>query len=180
MDTSTLENALERLGTRLEFHREVELLIVGGSAGMLTGVLPAMRTTLDCDVMVYLPEEAAGAVEHAAESVARELSLDAKWLNSQVQIRRDALPENWFTRRVWVGSWGRLRVFAISRIDLLAMKVLAGRAQDLEDIRAMHPRRDDVEFVRSYLDSLQSKGTTRQQIDDARIVLAWLQEQVRA
>ena len=175
MDTALVEQALERLGQRFSYHTEVELVLVGGAAGMLTGVLPASRTTLDCDVMAYLPEQAMPAVEQAAEWVAREMGLSAKWLNSDVQIRRDALPLDWKTRRVWIGAWGRLRVFAVSRVDLIAMKVLAGRGQDIEDIRSMRPRTDELDFVRRYLGMLADAGTLPAQIDDARTLLGSLE-----
>ncbi|MFZ4575111.1 MAG: DUF6036 family nucleotidyltransferase [Phycisphaerales bacterium] len=175
MDTTTVEHALTRLGERFSYHSQVELLLVGGAACMLTGLLPPSRTTSDCDVMAYTPESAMGAVESAAEEVAKELGLARTWLNSNVQLRRDALPDGWESRRVWVGTWGRLRVFAASRVDLIAMKVLAGRAQDLEDIRSMKPRPDDVEFVRRYLDELPAKGTSPTQITDARELLTSLE-----
>jgi len=55
------------------------------------------------------------------------------------------------------------------------MKVLAGRAQDLEDIMSMKPRADDVEFVKRYLDGLATKGTTADQIAEAREVLGSLE-----
>ncbi len=171
MNTAAVEQALEKLGERFSYHTEVELLLVGGAAGMLTGLLPPARTTTDCDVMAYVPEDAMGAVEHAAEKVARELGLATNWLNSSVQLRRDALPDDWRSRRVWIGTWGRLNVYAVSRVDLIAMKVLAGRAQDLEDIMSMKPRADDVEFVKRYLDGLATKGTTADQIAEAREVL---------
>jgi len=54
------------------------------------------------------------------------------------------------------------------------MKVLAGRDQDIEDLQAMGVRADDVQFVRAYLDSLPDRGTTPEQIDDARELLASL------
>ena len=157
---------------RLSYHTGVDLLLVGGAAGMLTGVLPPARTTSDCDVMAYVPEDAMGAVERAAEQVAGELGLAANWLNSDVQLRRDALADDWPSRRIWVATWGQLRVFAVSRVDLIAMKVLAGRAQDLEDIRWMKPRPDDVEFVQRYLDGLPGEGTSPEQIAEAKDVLA--------
>lgn len=171
MNAASLERALERVGECLSYHTDIELLLVGGAAGMLTGLLPPSRTTLDCDVMAYEPEKAMAAVELAAERVAQELGLAPTWLNSDVQIRLDALPADWRTRRVWIGSWGRLIVFAASRMDLIAMKVLAGRPQDLEDIHSMHPRPDDVEFVRAYLNSLEARGTSPDQIRDARTLL---------
>ena len=175
MNTGAVERALEKLGERFSYHTEVELLLVGGAAGMLTGLLPPGRTTTDCDVMAFVPEAAMGAVELAARQVAGELGLAATWLNSNVQLRRDALPDDWQRRRVWIGTWGQLRVFAVSRVDLIAMKVLAGRVQDLEDIRSMRPRSDDVEFVRRYLDGLPVKGTTPEQVDEAREVLESLE-----
>ena len=177
MNASAVEQALSTLGKRFSYHTEVELLLVGGAAGMLTGLLPPARTTIDCDVMVYVPEDAMGAVELAAAQVAGELGLGETWLNSNVQLRRDALPDDWETRRILIGRWGRLRVFAVSRIDLIAMKVLAGRPQDLEDIHSMKPRRDDVEFVRRYLDGLPAKGTMLNEIDEARELLESLEIQ---
>jgi hypothetical protein len=180
MNTSAVEQALAALGRRFSFHGEVDLLLVGGAAGMLTGLLPASRTTTDCDVMVYAPESAMDAVERAAAEVAGALGLAANWLNSDVQIRRDVLPEDWRSRRVFVGSWGLLRVFAASRIDLIAMKVLAGRPQDLEDLRSMRPRSDDLEFVRRYLDHLLATGTSAEEVSDARVVLDSLEPSDRA
>lgn len=115
------------------------------------------------------------AMEVFAAEVAAELGLAETWLNSDVQLRRDALPDGWETRRTLIGSWGQLRVFAVSRIDLIAMKVLAGRAQDLEDIRSMRLRRDDVEFVGRYLDGLPAKGTAPEQIAEARELLETLE-----
>jgi hypothetical protein len=177
MDVSAVEQALSRLGERFSYHTEVELLLVGGAAGMLTGLLPPLRTTIDCDVMASVPEDAMGAVEHAAARIAAELGLAETWLNSDVQLRRDALPDGWEIRRILIGNWGQLRVFAVSRIDLIAMKVLAGRAQDIEDLRSMKPRADDVEFVRRYLDSLPAKGTRLHEIAEARELLASLEIQ---
>lgn len=142
---------------------------------MVTGVLASTRVTSDFDVMDYVPKEAMPAVELAAEQVAKELGLAPNWLNSNVQLRVDALPDGWNQRKIPVGTYGRLRVYAASRPDLIAMKVLAGRDQDIEDLQAMRVRRDDVEFVHEYLDSLDSKGTKREQIEEARVLLESLE-----
>jgi len=55
------------------------------------------------------------------------------------------------------------------------MKVVAGRAQDLDDLRDMRVRRDEVGFVQRYLDALSEKGTNQEQIDDAVDVLETLE-----
>lgn len=171
MNTSTVEQALRRLGEALEYHRDIEILLVGGAAGMVTGALAPNRVTTDCDVMVCIPPDAMSAVELAAERVAEELSLSPTWLNSDVQLRLDALPDGWERRKIPVGAFGRLQVYAASRPDLIAMKALAGRDQDIEDLQAMRIRRDDVEFVSDYLNSLESKGTKPEQIEEARALL---------
>lgn len=171
MNTSTVETAFRRLGERVEYPTDIELLLVGGAAAMLTGVLPPQRTTRDCDVMLYSPERATSVVETAADKVGMELALAEGWLNSDVHLRIDTLPNGWKKRRVLVGQFGKLTVFAASRLDLIAMKVIAGRPQDLEDLQAMTVRSDDVEFVRSHLSTLNKKGTTQPQIEDAFAIL---------
>lgn len=175
MTSTVLETALRRLGALVSYHRDIEILLVGGAAGMMTGVLPGARTTTDCDVMVYMPEDALAAVESAAGRVAEELGLADRWLNSDAQIRRDVLPDGWERRKVMVGVFGILHVDAASRPDLIAMKVLAGRTQDLEDLASLRPRQDELDFVAMYLAGLESKGTSREQIEDARLVLSTLE-----
>lgn len=175
LPTPLLEQALRQLGESLELPQDVSILLVGGAAGMMTGLLSVDRVTTDCDVMLYLPPEAMAAVEYAATSVANTLKLPDNWLNSDVQLRRDALPEGWDQRKVWVCTHGQLTVWAASRPDLIAMKVLAGRDQDLEDLSDMRVRPDDVAFVQSYLRGLAAKGTPPDQIADAQALLASLE-----
>lgn len=175
MNTSTVERALRRLGEVLEYHRDVEILLVGGAAGMITGVLAPDRVTTDCDVMVSIPPEAIAVIELAADRVAEGMSLSPTWLNSDVQIRLDALPDGWEQRKTPVASYGRLKVTAASRPDLIAMKVLAGRDQDIEDLQAMRVRPDDVEFVSAYLNALGRKGTRPEEVEEARALLESLE-----
>jgi hypothetical protein len=175
MQAEVIERALALLGERLSYPSDIEILLVGGAAGMLTGQLAPTRTTIDCDVMAALPPDALSTVERAAQELSDEMGLAPNWLNSDVQLRRDALPTTWRSRRVLVGQWGRLRVLAISRLDLLAMKVLSGRPQDLEDIRAIGPTSDDLRFVREYLEALPDRGTLASEVDEARELLLALE-----
>lgn len=177
MNTSIVEQALARLGQVFKYERDVEILLVGGAAGMLTGVLAQARTTTDCDVMVSDPAGAIGELEAAARTVAASLELAPDWFNSHVQLRLDALPDGWRNRRAWVGSYGRVQVWAASRVDLIAMKVLAGRAQDLEALEELKVLQEDIEFTRAYLENLHKKGTQQQQIDDAMDLLESLEPQ---
>jgi hypothetical protein len=177
LNTSLIEQALRRLGQVVEYHSDIELLLVGGAAGMLSGLLARTRTTTDCDVMVYTPPHAMAAVELAASIVAQELDLPPNWLNSDVQLRIDTLPDGWKSRRVLIDTCGPLRIFAASRPDLIAMKVIAGRAQDLEDLRDLKLRDDDKVFVRTHLATLKDKGTSQSQIDEALETLEALETQ---
>ena len=90
LDVSIVERALSRLGAVLEYHTDIDILLVGGAAGLLTGVLARGRTTTDCDVMVAVPAEGLFAVERAAAIVAQELGLAERWFNSDVELRCDA------------------------------------------------------------------------------------------
>lgn len=102
--------------------------------------------------MVIAPRETEDALLAAADDVAAELGLPACWFNTDVQLLIHALPMGWQDRRVLACASGRLRVDAIGRVDLLAMKVYAGRAQDLQDIRDMEPLLHELRVVASFID----------------------------
>ncbi len=128
--------------------------------------MPPGRTTLDCDVMEYEPEAAEKAVEQAAEAAGKEFDLPDKWLNSDVQWHRDSLPEGWHERRCFVGTYGRLRIFAAGRQDLIVMKLISGRAQDLQDVETLI-RADDVAFIRDCLAQLGKKSSVSEKVPEA-------------
>lgn len=171
-----LETALRETGEALEYASEVEILIVGGAAGLLTGVLPPARTTFDCDVMVFVPAQAWHAVEQAGRRVARKLGLAPTWLNGEAnEMFRYRLPDGWEARRRSVGRFGRLTAFAVGRMDLIAMKVIAGRPQDREDLAELRPTPAELEFVGAYLDGLVVKGADARLVEDARVLLESLE-----
>jgi hypothetical protein len=147
---TTLHRALEATGRHLDWNGEVEILVVGGAAGMVTGLFPPERMTADCDVVRVVPKDASAAMGKAATAAAKELNLSADWLSEQVQ-QLDVLPDGWRRRRKQVGKFGNLVVYAAGRRDLLAMKVYANRPQDRADILSMGLKPDDIAFVRQYL-----------------------------
>jgi len=169
MNNSTVATALAALADALEHPAHVETLLVGGAAGMLTGELPASRTTTDCDVMVYAPEDAFEALALAAAAVAERLSLARGWFNTgAMSLGAGVLPGDWRGRAAVVLEHESLTVLAAGRRDLIAMKVYAHRAQDLEDLDAMRVRRSEAGFVRAHLDTL---GANPDRVSDARAVL---------
>ena len=117
MEASEIDDAIARMCKDFVWHIPVEILIVGGAAGMVTGVLGPDRITGDIDVMSYRPGEAMAEVELLADRLGKEMGLPDGWFNSDVQIRSDSLPTGWAERRMFVqrGTW--LAVYAASRLD---------------------------------------------------------------
>jgi hypothetical protein len=154
MDRTDILQHLCRLGELLDLPEPVEILLVGGAAGVLTRQLVPERTTTDCDVIRYKPDEAESPILETARQVANEFGLPVNWMNSQA-MSLNILPDGWHTRKVLVGEFGLLAVFALSRRDLLATKFYAGHPRDLDDITAMAPAQEELEFVRTYLNMLR-------------------------
>jgi hypothetical protein len=146
--------ALRETAFCLEWKGEVEILLVGGVAAMLTHELPADRVTQDCDIMNFSPEQARHAVFDAANKVAQAKGLPQNWLNSQA-MQLNVLPDGWRSRRKHICKYGQLSIYAVSRLDLLCMKFYANRPQDREDIMEMKPTSGEMAYVRKYLDMLR-------------------------
>jgi len=179
MACDDVDRAIHQLCVRFEWHERVEILIVGGSAGMLTGLLARDRVTGDCDVCHYDPSHGKAwvEVEITADLIGAELQLPTNWLNSNVKIREDSLPDGWRDRRVLIEQGNWIHVYAISRPDLIAMKFLAGRPQDLEDLEELGVENDDITFTEQYLESLSVKGTCSSEIANAReLVNSWIKK----
>lgn len=166
LDSHLLKEVFRAMGEHFKSDVEVEVLIVGGAALALTGHLPPGRTTLDCDVVEYDPEDAEKAVEAAAAVAGKEFDLPETWFNSDVRWHRDSLPEGWRQRRHSVGAFGKLRIFAADRRDLIVMKLVAGRARDLQDIETLI-QEDDVRRIRECLTQLSKISAVAEEVSEA-------------
>ena len=129
LDRAAITEALRRLGERLAYRGVVaDLYVFGGAAMALAYDL--RRSTRDVDA-VFHPH---GVVLAEADSVALELGLPRWWLNEQASAY--AAPGGDADAPLVFDHPG-LRVHAASAAHLLAMKVLAGRRRDAEDIRLL-------------------------------------------
>ncbi len=126
LDRAAITHAFGRLGDRLAQRGIVADLYVFGGAAMAMAY-DARRATRDIDA-VFSPH---GVVLEEARAVGQELGLPPWWLNEQASVYvaadRDVHAPRIFDHR-------GLRVSAASPEHLLAMKVLASRAKDVEDI----------------------------------------------
>jgi len=127
LDRSAIENAFRRLGERLARRGVIADLYVFGGAAMALAY-DARRSTRDIDA-VFQPH---GIVLDEAKAVAHELGLPQWWLNEQASVYVAPGGDSAAPR---VFDHPGLRVSAASPEHLLAMKVLAARRRDSDDIR---------------------------------------------
>jgi hypothetical protein len=155
----------------------IEILVVGGAAAMLTGLLPSERLTQDCDIMSFMPADTRDIVLEAAKQTADIKGLPPQWLNDQV-ISLNVLPDGWRSRRCFIAEFGKLKVYAVSRLDLLAMKFYANRPQDREDILNIKPTQGELEYIGRYLNMLKlpRRRADLDQIQDALRLLEAVRE----
>lgn len=104
--------------------------VVGGSAMVLAGYADN-RVTHDIDAHIT---DGHGHVVEAVRGVGRRHGLPGSWLNEQVT---PYLSKNADTGATLVFEHPNLVVTAASPERLLAMKLMAGRAQDIDDARAL-------------------------------------------
>ncbi len=127
LDRKAIEEAFRRLGDRLARRGVVADVYVFGGAAMALAY-DARRATRDIDA-VFQPHR---VVLEEAGAVAGELGLPAWWLNEQASSYVAPAGDPAAPR---VFDHPGLRVAAASPEHLLAMKVLAARRRDAEDIR---------------------------------------------
>lgn len=152
----SVERALETLGNVLEQRRlEYEIVVVGGSALLLLGLI--RRPTRDLDVLALvrhgeyisaepLPQD----LERAVGDVAEALGLAPDWLNAgpTAQIR-SGLPEG-FRNRVDTRRYRTLVVHVASRLDHIYLKLYAAvdhwpsRSKHVDDLRRLNPTRQEL------------------------------------
>jgi predicted nucleotidyltransferase len=126
LDRGAIQEAFRRLGERLARRGVVaDIYVIGGAAMALA--YDSRRSTRDIDA-VFQPH---GVVLEEARAVAVELGLPPWWLNEQASVYvapgGDASAPHVFDHP-------GLRVSVASPEHLLAMKVLAARRRDAEDI----------------------------------------------
>lgn len=138
-----LERAFTALGERLAGRGVVaDVFVVGGAAMALA--YDASRVTRDVDAR-FVPH---GVVLDEARRVAQDLGLPPWWLNEQASVYISG-KEDPGKRRVF--DHPGLRVMAASPEHVFAMKALAARARDIDDLRLLA----GMAGVRSSADALR-------------------------
>ena len=138
-----LERAFTALGERLARRGVVaDVFVVGGAAMALA--YDANRVTRDVDAR-FVPH---GIVHDEAVRVADDLGLPRWWLNEQASVYISGKDDSG-KRRVF--DHPGLRVMAASPHHIFAMKALAARARDVDDLRLLA----DIAGIESADDAIQ-------------------------
>lgn len=129
LDRAQLERAFTALGERLASRGVVaDIFIVGGAAMALA--YDATRVTRDVDSL-FVPH---GIVLDEARNVAKDLGLPPWWLNEQASVYISGKDDPG-KRRVF--DHPGVRVTAASPRHIFAMKALASRTRDVDDLRLL-------------------------------------------
>lgn len=169
MDKSEIEQLLSRLDEAMG--SPCDLLIVGGAAMILH--FGATRATRDIDVLVLEGEPS--ELRRAALEVARSHGVPENWISDAVKGFADVLLPDFSARLVRLElPLHRLNIYALGRPDQVAMKIVALREQDLEDLDLLGTEitADDVAVL------LRIKNTlARRRPDWAQKIGYFLEEQ---
>ncbi|MFZ1465994.1 MAG: DUF6036 family nucleotidyltransferase [Anaerolineae bacterium] len=163
MDESELLATLGQLDTRLT--TAFDVVIVGGAAMILH--FGASRATRDVDVIVLRGN--LRQLRRAVAAVAVEAGLPEDWLNDGAKGFVGLLPPDFRTRlRPLEYPFKHLRLYALSLPDQVVLKIIALRAQDLEDLALLLPQvrdadRKDVIAAMHYLNRARSDWAQRVQ-----------------
>lgn len=162
LDQDGVLTALRDTGEALAvagFPGEVRIVLAGGVAGLLSGLLTAHRTTADCDVLHLDREDAWSQINAAAQQISQANALPPTWLNRDCQQFAHCFPLGWRERVVDIGQFGPLRVAVVSRFDLMASKFVSApqRPQDLTDIIQMKPTPEELKRIEAHLDRLSDE-----------------------
>lgn len=159
MDQQALGMALRSLAIRLDANQadSYGLVVCGGSALILTGLVP--RTTTDVDVVALMKEDALMApdpfpadLEKALREVAEDLNLPGNWLNNGPSrgtggLFQMGLPNGFSERLQRVHFGNRLDVYFIHRIDQIHFKLYAAvdrGGYHINDLKALNPTEDEL------------------------------------
>ena len=140
MDRRELVETLRMLDERLSSSLDVAL--IGGAAMILH--FGASRATRDVDVLVLRGNLA--ELRRAVKAVAHERDLPEDWLSDAAKGFADILPPDFYHRLTPLPfAFQHLRLYALGRPEQAALKIVALREQDLEDLELLLPQLSEEE-----------------------------------
>ncbi len=129
MNREEIEKYLRMLGEELQRRQMIGEILLAGGAVML---LKIQNREVTKDIDAYFRPDQANMIREAARVVAEREGLADNWINDAVKGFFYTQPntEKW-------AEYPGLRVYIPSLDYVFAMKVVAGRPEDIEDIQAL-------------------------------------------
>ncbi|MFQ5615355.1 MAG: DUF6036 family nucleotidyltransferase [Anaerolineales bacterium] len=113
-----------------------DVILIGGAAMILH--YGAIRATRDVDILIGRgdPQE----LRKAVKAVAQGHALSETWMNDAAKGFADILPRDFYHRLIPLDvESGKLRLYVLGRPEQVAIKIVALREQDLEDLEILLP-----------------------------------------
>jgi len=138
MDKDELTKIIQELNA--DVSTSCEIILVGGAAMILH--FGAIRATRDVDALVLHGD--VNDIRQAVKKVARRNDLPDDWLNDGAKGFADILLPDFQERLTLLDvSTPKVRVYVLGRTEQTAMKIVALREQDLEDLEILTPLLSD-------------------------------------
>lgn len=135
MDEQELVRVLRTLDEHLS--SSFDVVLIGGAAMILH--FGASRATRDVDVLVLRGD--LKELRRAVKAVAHEYDLPEDWMSDAAKGFADILPPDFYHRLTPLPfGFQRLRLYALGRPEQAALKIVALREQDLEDLELLLPQ----------------------------------------
>ncbi|OGJ86910.1 MAG: hypothetical protein A2487_05845 [Candidatus Raymondbacteria bacterium RifOxyC12_full_50_8] len=130
---------------------QTQIIVCGGAAGILVHGLE--RDTLDINILAGEPPVA--QLSKHIISLANKHGLPEKWINDGAKGYIDYLPDDFRDRLIRLkATFKHIKVYALSRVDLIIMKLAAFRPEDIEDIVFLKPETKDIPTITSAIDKI--------------------------
>lgn len=140
MDKHELTEVLQELDERLS--SSFDVIVIGGAAMILH--FGARRATRDVDVLVLRGDLT--ELRQAVKVVAGERDLPEDWMSDAAKGFADVLPSDFYHRLVPLElTFRHIRLYALGRSEQVALKIVALREQDLEDLELLLPQMSEAD-----------------------------------
>lgn len=137
------------------------LVIYGGAALISMGI--TQRATVDIDVFQPKLDP---ILSEGIRFIAKKYLFDEHWINSTGNAFVKELPEGWRSRTVEYFKGRSLTISTLGRTDMIFTKLLAelDRQEDMQDLKQLKPTKDELNFIRMPLLSLEDSSEWRSKV----------------
>jgi predicted nucleotidyltransferase len=140
MDKLELIETLKELDKHLS--TSFDIILIGGASMIIH--FGADRATRDVDVFVLRGDY--GELKRAVKETAQIRNLNEDWLNDAAKGFADIFPPDFYHRLNPLNfQFDHIRLYALGKPEQAAMKIIALREQDLEDLEILMPQMSDNE-----------------------------------